>query len=80
MIQDQYLSIDNFNLHSNMSCSQRIVSSNHDTSMGRVVEITDSRDGIRLERTVEDEETSEFEITLDFLSGNTVHLMSKWSE
>lgn len=74
VVENQDFPIDNLDLHSDVGSSERIVSSDHDTAVRRVVEFANGGDGIGFEGAMEDEETSEFEVRLDLVSSNRVDL------
>lgn len=67
--------VKNTNLLGNMDTSQRVISGDHDTSMGRLVEHLDGLLGIGLDGTREDEETGKNKFRLNVLSVNVNELI-----
>jgi hypothetical protein len=60
VVEDQDLTINNLDLHSDVCSGERVVSRDHDTTVRRVVELADGGHGVGLEGAMEDEESSEF--------------------
>jgi hypothetical protein len=53
-IENEGFSVYNLDISRNMYSRKRVVSRDHDTAVRRVVEIADGRDGVWLERAMED--------------------------
>jgi hypothetical protein len=73
-IEDEDITIDNLNLASDVDSGKRVISSNHDNTVATLVQHLNSLLGIFLERTVQDEETSEGQLRLNLFTLEFVNL------
>ena len=56
-----------------MNSSQRVVTSNHDNTVATFVQHTHSLDGVLLQRTLQNKESSKSQVGLDLISGEVVN-------
>jgi hypothetical protein len=67
-VKNVTIAVDDLDLLSDMDSSQRVVTSDHDNTMTRLVEGAYSLDSVRLQGALEDEETGKVQVRLDLFT------------